>query len=59
MLLIIDMLNDFLDRWSDDDRADLVRGIQSLANIFRSEGYPVAWVRQEFKADLADHEPRS
>jgi maleamate amidohydrolase len=54
MLLIIDMLNDLLDRWSLADRATLVRGIQSLADIFYSEGCPVVWVRQEFKADLSD-----
>jgi nicotinamidase-related amidase len=54
MLLIIDMLNDLLDRWSLIDRAMLIRGIQSLADIFYSEGHPVVWVRQEFRADLSD-----
>jgi maleamate amidohydrolase len=54
MLLIIDMLNDFLDRWSLADRATLVGGIEALTDIFRSEGYPIVWVRQEFKADLSD-----
>jgi nicotinamidase-related amidase len=57
MLLVIDMLNDFLDRWSHDDRARLVQGIQSLVTIFRLRGYPVVWVRQEFKADLSDAFP--
>jgi maleamate amidohydrolase len=57
MLLVIDMLNDFLDRWSHDDRARLVQGIQSLVTIFRLKNYPVVWVRQEFKADLSDAFP--
>ncbi len=57
MLLVIDMLNDFLDRWSNDDRARLVEGVQSLIAMFRLNGYPVVWVRQEFKADLSDALP--
>jgi maleamate amidohydrolase len=54
MLLIIDMLNDFLDRWSGGDRAMLVRGVRSLLDLFRPKRYPIVWVRQEFKVDLSD-----
>jgi maleamate amidohydrolase len=54
MLLIIDILNDFLDRWSVDDRAMLIRGVRSLVDVFRAKRYPILWVRQEFKAALSD-----
>ncbi len=54
MLLIIDMLNDFLDRWSTTDRASLIGGVQSLAEMFRTARRPIVWVRQEFEPDLSD-----
>jgi nicotinamidase-related amidase len=53
-LLIIDMLVDFLDPWSEADRAPLVAAIQSLAQAFRTAGRPIIWVRQEFEPDLSD-----
>ena len=53
-LLIIDMLNDFLDQWDDDVVATLIDHTNILAQAFRDKDYPVIWVRQEFKADLSD-----
>jgi nicotinamidase-related amidase len=53
MLLIIDMLVDFLERWPAADRAALVAAIRALADAFRAAGHPVAWVRQEFAPDLS------
>jgi nicotinamidase-related amidase len=54
MLLIIDMLVDFLDRWPESERAPLVAAIGALADIFRAAGHPVVWVRQELAPDLSD-----
>jgi maleamate amidohydrolase len=54
MLLIIDMLVDFLDRWAAPDRAALVAAIGALADTFRAAGHPIVWVRQEFEPDLSD-----
>lgn len=54
MLLIIDMLVDFLDRFPATERAALVAAIRALADVFRQAGHPVAWVRQEFAPDLSD-----
>jgi nicotinamidase-related amidase len=54
MLLIIDMLVDFLDRWPAAERAALVAAIGALADGFRAAGHPVVWVRQEFAPDLSD-----
>lgn len=53
-LLIIDMLNDFLDRWSDEARAELIENTNALIGIAREHGLPVIWVRQAFKPDLSD-----
>jgi nicotinamidase-related amidase len=54
MLVIIDMLVDFLEPWSKVARAPPVEGVRSLAEAFRMSGYPIAWVRQEFESDLSD-----
>ena len=54
MLLIIDMLNDFLDDWSTTDRASLVEGVRLLTEMFRAARQPIVWVRQEFEPDLSD-----
>jgi nicotinamidase-related amidase len=54
VLLVIDVLVDFVDRWPEADRAKLVEAIRSLLEIFRSTGLPVVWVRQEFEPDLSD-----
>jgi nicotinamidase-related amidase len=54
MLLVIDMLVDFLDRWPVGERMALVAAISALVDAFRAAGHPVAWVRQEFAPDLSD-----
>ena len=54
LLLVIDMQNDFLDGWPADARESLLRSTQDLVLLVRSHGFPVAWVRQEFEADLSD-----
>ena len=53
-VLVIDMLNDFLDRWSAADRAGLVANINRLVAVGRNADIPVIWVRQEFEPDLSD-----
>ena len=54
MLLIVDMLIDFLDPWPEADREALVDAVQSLVQTFRAAGHPIIWVRQEFEPDLSD-----
>jgi maleamate amidohydrolase len=54
VLLVIDILVDFLDRWSEADRAKLVASVRSVVELFRAMGLPVVWVRQEFEPDLSD-----
>jgi nicotinamidase-related amidase len=54
VLVIIDMLIDFLDPWPEADRAQLVDAILTLVHGFRAEGRPIIWVRQEFEPDLSD-----
>jgi maleamate amidohydrolase len=54
MLLVIDMLLDFLDRWPVAERVTLVAAIHRLIDAFRAAGHPVVWVRQEFAPDLSD-----
>ena len=54
VLLIIDVLVDFLDRWPQADRAKLIAAIRSLVELFRAMELPVVWVRQEFEPDLSD-----
>ena len=57
VLIVIDMLNDFLDRWTPASRQRLVKSIEELVSIMRSFGHPVVWVRQEFEPDLQDAFP--
>jgi nicotinamidase-related amidase len=52
--IVIDMLNEFLDRWPAADRARLLRSTLELLSLLRSRQVPVLWVRQEFEADLSD-----
>jgi len=54
VLLLIDMLGDFLDSWQHADRAQLVDAIRTLVHGFRAAGRPIIWVRQEFEPDLSD-----
>jgi nicotinamidase-related amidase len=53
-LVIIDLINDYLDRWDADKAVRLISNANELARTFRRTGQPVMWVRQEFKPDLSD-----
>lgn len=53
-LVIIDMLNDFLDSWDKDRKAHLIQCTNDLIDAFRNSQLPVIWVRQEFMPDLSD-----
>jgi len=53
-LLIIDLQNDFLDQWNAKEVDRLIGNTNLLIDHFRRGGFPVVWVRQEFKADLSD-----
>jgi nicotinamidase-related amidase len=55
VLLVIDMLNDFFQSGPlAEKRSALVSSINELVAVFRSRGWPVVWVRQEFAPDLSD-----
>jgi nicotinamidase-related amidase len=54
VLIVIDMLNDFLDRWEPGRRMELTGAIRELMGIMRRRSLPVIWVRQEFETDLSD-----
>jgi len=56
-LIVIDMLNDFLQTWPPASKQSLVRSTNALVDIVRSHGRPVIWVRQEFRPDLQDAFP--
>jgi nicotinamidase-related amidase len=57
VLIVIDMLNDFLDDWEPERRHGLVQSINELASLMRSGSNPVIWIRQEFEPDLRDAFP--
>jgi nicotinamidase-related amidase len=57
VLIVIDMLRDFLESWDPSRKERLVHSINELVSITRSFSYPVIWVRQEFDADLRDAFP--
>jgi len=54
VLIVIDMLKDFLDSWEASDRDCLTSSINQLTSWARDESIPVLWVRQEFEPDLSD-----
>jgi len=54
VLLVIDMLVDFLNDWEPDRKKRLVSSINELVGIMRRFSHPVIWVRQEFEPDLRD-----
>jgi nicotinamidase-related amidase len=56
-LIIIDMLNDFLQTWAPASKQRLVQSTNALVDIVRSHERPVIWVRQEFRPDLRDAFP--
>jgi nicotinamidase-related amidase len=57
VLIVIDMLRDFLRTWEAARRDKLVRSINELVGIARSASVPVIWIRQEFEPDLRDAFP--
>ena len=56
-LIVIDMLNDFLEKWAPAPRQRLVGSINELVGLMRQLGRPIIWVRQEFEPDLRDAFP--
>jgi nicotinamidase-related amidase len=54
VLIVIDMLNDYLDRWEPEQRRRLVRATNELIRIMRDLSLPVLWIRQELEPDLRD-----
>ena len=54
VLIVIDMVNDFLEKWAWAPKQRLVRSINDLVGIMRQYGHPIIWVRQEFEPDLGD-----
>jgi nicotinamidase-related amidase len=56
-LIVIDMLNDFLQTWAPASRQTLVHATNALVAIVREHRRPVIWVRQEFRPDLTDALP--
>jgi nicotinamidase-related amidase len=57
VLIVIDMLRDFLESWEFAKRERLVQSTNELVGIARSFSHPVIWVRQEFEPDLRDAFP--
>jgi nicotinamidase-related amidase len=57
VLIVIDMLNDFLADWEPARRQELVEAINELVGLMRVRSHPVIWVRQEFEPDLRDAFP--
>jgi nicotinamidase-related amidase len=56
-LIVVDMLNDFLQAWAPAAKQRLVRSTNALVAIVRDCHRPVIWVRQEFQPDLRDAFP--
>jgi nicotinamidase-related amidase len=57
VLIVIDMLNDFLASWEPARRQELVESINELVRSMRASSHPIIWVRQEFEPDLRDAFP--
>ena len=57
VLIVIDMVNDFLAKWEPAAKQQLVRSINDLVGLMRQHGHPIIWVRQEFEPDLRDAFP--
>ncbi|HXM12755.1 MAG TPA: cysteine hydrolase [Terriglobales bacterium] len=57
VLIVIDMVNDFLAKWAPDPKQRLVHSINDLVGIMRQCGHPIIWVRQEFEPNLSDAFP--
>ena len=57
VLIVIDMLHDFLDAWAPAWRRPLVEAVNDLVATMRDFNLPIIWVRQEFESDLSDAFP--
>jgi nicotinamidase-related amidase len=57
VLIVIDMLRDFLENWDSVQKEKLVQSINELVSVMRSFSHPVIWVQQEFEPDLRDAFP--
>jgi nicotinamidase-related amidase len=57
VLIVIDMLGDFLQTWAPAAKQRLVQATNALVGIMRGHQRPVIWVRQEFRPDLQDAFP--
>jgi len=57
MLIVVDMVGDFLDHWPQAERQSLVAAVNELTGTFRAAKRPIVWVRQEFEPDLSDAFP--
>jgi nicotinamidase-related amidase len=57
VLIVIDMLNDFLAKWEPVRRQELAQAINELVGLMRVHSHPILWVRQEFEPDLRDAFP--
>ena len=57
VLLVIDVVNDYLEKWEASRRNQLICAINELVHIMRRAYCPVIWVRQEFEPDLRDAFP--
>ena len=53
-LIVIDMLNDFLEEWEPARKEKLIQSINALVETIRGLGHSVIWIRQEFEPDLSD-----
>ncbi|HYM77847.1 MAG TPA: isochorismatase family cysteine hydrolase [Candidatus Dormibacteraeota bacterium] len=56
-LIVVDMLNDFLDEWPSAQRKRLCDSTRQLVQMMRDHHQPIVWVRQEFDPDLTDAFP--
>jgi len=57
VLIVIDMLNNFLAKWAEASKTRLLSSTRDLVGMIRQLGYPIIWVRQEFEPDLRDAFP--
>jgi nicotinamidase-related amidase len=57
VLVVIDLLNDFLANWDRARRDQLLQAVNELVETMRSHSLPIFWVRQEFEPDLRDAFP--
>jgi nicotinamidase-related amidase len=53
-LIVIDMLNDFLEEWEPARKEKLIQSINELVEIIRGLGHSVIWIRLEFEPYLSD-----